>query len=74
MARASTIWLIIDHNGPLVAFTVKHELLTFLECTGLKHFLCYRLPDGGYTDNHGCSLGRIVDKKELFGGKPIRNP
>ena len=50
MARAHTIWLVVsDRLGPLKAFTVKHELKTWLDKQPgyMKIFWSiWSLPDG----------------------------
>jgi len=52
MARSSYIWIVGDACGPKIAFTVKHELITFLQsiASELGSLEVYRLPDGSYWD------------------------
>jgi hypothetical protein len=62
MARASSIWIVQQHGQIIAAFTVRHELQTFLarehpdlvEVTYLPdgYHLSY-LPDKGYHFNNG---------------------
>jgi len=51
MARAETIWIVLSDAGavdPVAAFTVKHELETWLSRReDRSELLIYRLPDGG---------------------------
>lgn len=51
MARAYSVWIIMVRERPAGAFTVKHELLTQLECQWGDKCPAYvrvlRLPDNG---------------------------
>ena len=51
MARASTVWVVMDPiyaGRPFAAFTVKHELLTWAENLGvLDGYPLYAMSDGG---------------------------
>jgi len=49
MARAETIWIVKGDIQLLAAFTVKHELETWLsKRDDLDRLTVFRLPDGGY--------------------------
>lgn len=49
MARASSIYIVVDHNcEPVAAFTVKHECITWLsEVPDSSSFYVYIMGDGG---------------------------
>ncbi len=48
MARASTIWVVTMAHDVLAAFTVKHELVTWLkQRRTLMNTFVQRTPDGG---------------------------
>lgn len=55
MARAYTIWIVQAYGGcstPLAAFTVKHELVTFLQGKTrgkLDELVVWRMRDGDKT-------------------------
>lgn len=57
MARSKYVYIIFHEwsaKNPLIAaFTVKHELLTWLEKCNHEHkeeFIVYRIPDNDYTE------------------------
>lgn len=46
MARASFIYVVNQGTCPIAAFTVKHELMSFLEDHGFPLWIVYRIKDG----------------------------
>jgi hypothetical protein len=47
MARSTYVYVILNHDIPVAGFTVKHEMMTWLE----RHqgrFVIYRLSDGDH--------------------------
>jgi hypothetical protein len=50
MARAHAVWVVMDKDKfPIAAFTVKHELVTWIErqfMGALAHCVIWKLPDG----------------------------
>jgi hypothetical protein len=55
MARAHSIWVVVDGGVPVAAFTVKHELVTWLNRYGpdaRSYFKLYKIRDGiGWPDS-----------------------
>lgn len=47
MARSTYVYVVLDHVGPVAGFTVKHEMVTWLE-RNPGEYLIYRLSDGGH--------------------------
>ena len=46
MARSQTIWLVMQAGLPVAAFTVKHELASWLEMQPHRsHLTLFRCPD-----------------------------
>lgn len=67
MARAHTIWIVVDELGgvPLAAFTVKHELVTWAERHPniLADCRIFSVPDGHSERTiKEISLGEIIGK------------
>jgi hypothetical protein len=50
MARAHTVWIVIKNKTPVCAFTVKHELISWLKENrkGWNLWEVWKLPDGGH--------------------------
>lgn len=75
MARSHAVWLVTRNNEPFMAFTVKHELMSFLETRpyGWNFWSVYRLPDGDYRYDDSPEAGkqrvRKYDVYELLGKK-----
>ena len=64
MARSSYIYVVPNDEGlPFMAFTVKHELVSWLRRNGHDDIMCvFRLPDGRESD-----AGRVeLDPEELM--------
>jgi hypothetical protein len=56
MARSSYIYLVCEISGvgqfqrPARAFTVKHELISWLTLQRTENLVVYRMRDGGFID------------------------
>ncbi len=65
MARSTYIYVVTDQFGPVAAFTVKHELVTWLRslrADSAAHHRATRLPDGV----HSYTTPTILDIPELL--------
>lgn len=64
MPRSSTIWLVTDcYKQPIAAFTVKHEMVTFLKNSGDLTLLVVKMFDGYRTD---CEY---ISPQQFIGGE-----
>lgn len=52
MARSTYIYVVTDGLGVVAAFTVKHELATWLRANLAPFHRVTRVNDGAHTDNH----------------------
>lgn len=55
MSRASSIWIVFNPNGVVeAAFTVRHEMITWLGTLGdLTGWRVFRHNDGAYGHHYG---------------------
>jgi hypothetical protein len=69
MARSSSIWIVLRKEQILGAFTVKHEMVSYLERFGIVTDLAVtRVPDGGPADwNYTHRSQERFTAKELLG-------
>jgi hypothetical protein len=65
MARAHSIWVVVEGGVPRAAFTVKHELMAWLRRYSFEtrmDWRYYKIRDGLYSDSQAMIR---VDPEEL---------